>query len=214
MKINIGEYKNYIGPYQIAENILFWLDRHESDTVHNFGRFLSGNHDSILNNFCEWIQSKRSRKIDVRIDSYDTWSMDSTLSYIIAPMLKQLKETKHGIPMSMSAFEYDSNSTQGSFEFYSDTDQCVFDTAEKQWNEILDKMIWAFEQNNIGWEDKYTKQSAELDMKEYPEDEGKECVPIRWKTEGEYDLEGMKLHLEKIEEGYKLFGEYFSNLWD
>jgi hypothetical protein len=28
------------------------------------------------------------RKIDVRIDKYDTWNMDSTLAYIILPMLK------------------------------------------------------------------------------------------------------------------------------
>ena len=34
----------------------------------------------------------------VKIDYWDTWSMDHTLSYIIVPMLKQLKATKHGAP--------------------------------------------------------------------------------------------------------------------
>jgi len=38
------------------------------------------------------------RVIDVHIDEFDTWSMDDTLSHIILPMLKQLKETKHGAP--------------------------------------------------------------------------------------------------------------------
>ena len=38
------------------------------------------------------------RKIVIHIDDYDTWSMDHTLAPIIAPMLKQLKATKHGAP--------------------------------------------------------------------------------------------------------------------
>ena len=36
------------------------------------------------------------RKIDVQLDKFDTWNMDDTLAHIILPMLKQLKETKHG----------------------------------------------------------------------------------------------------------------------
>ena len=41
---------------------------------------------------------KNETKISVHIDNFDTWSMDYTLSYIIEPMLKQLKVTKHGAP--------------------------------------------------------------------------------------------------------------------
>ena len=41
---------------------------------------------------------ERDRKIQVRIDPWDTWNMDQTLSYIILPMLKQLRATKHGAP--------------------------------------------------------------------------------------------------------------------
>src|SRR6056300_1762589 len=40
--------------------------------------------------------AKQTEKI--RIDPWDTWSMDHTLAPIILPMLKQLKETKHGAP--------------------------------------------------------------------------------------------------------------------
>ena len=43
-------------------------------------------------------RKERKQKITVRIDKYDTWSMDHTLAPIILPMLKQLKETKHGSP--------------------------------------------------------------------------------------------------------------------
>ena len=50
------------------------------------------------------------------IHPWDTWDMDYTLSYIITPMLEQLKETKHGYPSNLTL---------------------------ERWNEILDEMIWA-----------------------------------------------------------------------
>lgn len=55
---------------------------------------------------------------EVVIDEWDTWSVDVTLAYIIAPLLRKLKETAHGYPSSLT---------------------------EVRWNEILDEMIWAFE---------------------------------------------------------------------
>jgi len=79
------------------------------------------------------------QKIEVHIDPWDTWSMDHTLAPIILPMLKQLKETKHGAP-------------------YVDPDDCPKDLRPKEQNEydtddthfarwdwVLDEMIYAFD---------------------------------------------------------------------
>ena len=52
------------------------------------------------------------------IHSWDTWSMDHTLSYIIVPMLQQLKDTTHSYPSNLNSVD--------------------------EWYEILDEMIWAF----------------------------------------------------------------------
>jgi hypothetical protein len=57
--------------------------------------------------------------VEVIIHDYDVWSMDSTLAHIIVPMLKKLKETQHGHPSNLT---------------------------EEEWDEKLDEMIWAFEQ--------------------------------------------------------------------
>ena len=82
---------------------------------------------------------KRTQKIKVRIDRWDTWSMDHTLAPIILPMLIQLKETKHGAP-------------------YVDIDDCPKDLRPKEqdeygtddthfarWDWVLDEMIYAFD---------------------------------------------------------------------
>ena len=67
-----------------------------------------------------WIWfDRRTQKIKVRIDKWDTWSMDHTLAHIVLPMLVQLKATQHGHPA---------------------------DLTEQEWDEILDEMIWAFKQ--------------------------------------------------------------------
>ena len=78
----MGPYKNWIGPYQIADLLQkVGVSENQCDKL---GDWIA---DTQLSNFCNWVESKRKRKIQVRIDKYDTWSMDVTLSYIIIPML-------------------------------------------------------------------------------------------------------------------------------
>jgi hypothetical protein len=135
MKINIGPYINWIGPYQIAEKILFWKDRYKDDSVHNFGTWLASNskgEDSYLMQFCTWVQSKRNRKISIKIDNYDVWGMDTTLAMIIHPMLVKLKQQKHG-------FGYIANEDVP--EELKDPQDTY---CEKKYNWFLDELIWAF----------------------------------------------------------------------
>jgi hypothetical protein len=66
MKVKISNYTTWYGPYQIAGILLFWMDK-EDDRVHNFGKWLS---KTWLNEFCEWVHSKKKRKIDVEHGSY------------------------------------------------------------------------------------------------------------------------------------------------
>ncbi len=218
MRVIIGPYKEWIGPYQLAEMLLFWMDKYEDDRVHNFGTWLAGGKDqkSFLSKACSWLDSKKKRKMKIHIDKWDTWNMDSTLSPIILPMLKQLKATKHGSPMCSPYFDQTSNSAQYSFDFYADGDEAAWNAGHQAWEDIMDKMIWSFEQlqPDYDWEDQYTLVKPELDMKKYPEDEGKMVVPVRWKVQGVTDWDARRKHQERIDEGLKLFGEYYQSLWD
>ena len=87
------------------------------------------------------------RKIDVQIDGFDTWSLDHTLANIIYPALLQLKATKHGVPSEIvSDVGGEDYVSQESFDFYKETHQESWEIAAKRWDDILDKMIWSFEQ--------------------------------------------------------------------
>lgn len=218
MKVKIGKYKSWIGPYQIAEKILFWMGKDKDDRVHDFGRWLSEGKDgneSWLSKLCIWVDSKRSRTVKVHIDSWDTWNMDSTLAVIILPMLKQLKETKHGSPGDMNGFKYvSSNSSQKCFDFYRDDDDVAWNVGHLEWVDILDKIIWSFEQlqPDVDWEAQYWLVHPELDIGDEVSEDG--TCPVKWKVKGEADWEGRRQHAERIQEGLELFGKYYQNLWD
>ena len=234
MKVKIGPYRSWIGPYQIAEKLCFWARKEEDeygfkrtpDWVHDFGTWLSGGEDgeSLLLKICQWVESKKKRKVKIHIDQYDTWSMDHTLALIVLPMLKQLKETKHGstnvdledVPESMRCTSFEEYDSQLSFEFYHKPDsQKVQCDVHDRWNWVMDEMIWAFEQIvDEDWEQQYWITNPEIDFTKYPEDEGKEITPVRWKVKGECDWEGRRKHQERIDNGLKLFGKYFQGLWD
>ena len=214
MKIYIGPYKNFFGPYQLAEIICFWArsvkDEYgvedKPEWVCDFGEWLAygsiekkekredtdfssilnkmserDKHKTWLHKFLVWVDSKRSRKIKIKIDKYDTWSMDSTLAYIITPMLKQLKETKHGAPcVDDKDVPKELRSTSAPPKKNNwDVDANHF----KRWDWVLDEMIWSFEQ----------KLSDEL---------LDDCAP-------EYEK-----HYKRLNNGFMLFGKYYQSLWD
>ena len=164
-----------------------------------------------------------SQRVKVEIERHDTYSLDHTLAYIILPALIQLRDTQHGIPTQFATVGGEDYEAQDSFDFYKDSHKESFDTAIERWNEVLDKMIWSFQQIVCDdWEEKYRHGKAEYDTK--PSDPI--LNPLTGKLEETYqlvdknpdshwtDYEGMRVHEERIQEGLELFGKYYKHLWD
>ena len=156
---------------------------------------------------------EKQRKIDVRIDPWDTWNMDSTLVPIILPMLKQLKEKKHGSAGSMPAFAYDSNKSQFSFDFYAEDDNLAWDIGHDQWNDVMDKMIWSFEQLDTDWESQFHSGVHDILWEKIP---GTDLTEMKRGPNDthKFDMKGYEAHLERMREGFRLFGEHYMDLWD
>jgi len=157
---------------------------------------------SVYNVF-NWLWfDRRTQKIKVRIDKWDTWSMDSTLAHIVLPMLVQLKRTKHGAPwVAVADVPKELRPTKKDINAYNKngtTDKNFF----KRWDWILDEMIWAFNQKcRDSWEDDYY---------EYADDDTEQFgLKLQWE-----DREGQKAHQQRMTNGFNLFGKYYENLWD
>lgn len=95
--------------------------------------------------------TSKTKTIDVQIDTYDTWNMDVTLAHIIVPMLKQLKESKHGAPFVDMA---DVPEHLRAEIVDGETDDKHFD----RWDWVMGEMIFAFQSKvTDNWDDEFWK---------------------------------------------------------
>jgi hypothetical protein len=204
MYVKIGPYKEWWGPYQIANLIPFASE----ETRDKIGDWLA---DTWVSDLCERIHKIRGeRDIKVRIDKYDTWSMDHTLAYIILPMLKQLQETKHGSQL-VDDEDLPPYMRYGNPDGY---DNWV----HYRWEWVLNEMIFAFESKlDDSWEDRFyhgePKYNWELVSKN--EEEDSECYTVKQLNPDYWiDMDGYKLYNDRIQNGFRLFGKYYQGLWD
>lgn len=206
MKVVLGPYTNWIGPYQIAEKILFWMDKHTDDRVHNFGTWLSENRrgeDSLLMKLCTWSNKLKKRQEYVRIDRYDHWNADHTLAVIIVPLLKALRANKHGSGMidDCDVPEHLRSTSAPPLENSWDTD----DNLHRRYAWFLDEVIWAFEQHTCEAEtDKFYDHGEKI-----PGESLMDSV-ARIKV----DEAGLRAHCERKQHAFMMFGKYFQTLWD
>ena len=239
MKVKIGTYTKWVGPYQLAELLCFWAKPVKSEYdfeskpqwVHNFGEWLAHGsvepdakvgeitswdrerHDTLLSKCLTWIHSKQKRTVKVHIDRWDTWSMDHTLGYIVLPMLKQLNEKKHGAPfVDDKDVPAELRSTAAPpKENEWDTDENHF----KRWDWVMGEMIFAFETKAGSledWEDQFHTGEHDIQWKQL---ENGNSEMIRGpKDTSKYDMKGRKAYQKRISNGFRLFGKYFENLWD
>lgn len=175
-----------------------------------------------LSQAIQWVLDRVHPEIKViKIDRWDSWSMDHTLSPIILPMLKQLKATKHGSPFvdDEDVPEHLRSTAAPAKENEWDTDENHF----KRWDWAMDEMIFAFEcKVDDSWEDQF--RSGEHDILWVPVDADGNEVP---KGEHKYyqmgkgpndtyqcDYDAMQLVEKRIQNGFRLFGKYYQALWD
>lgn len=215
MKIYVGPYRSWIGPYQIAEKILFWKDKDKDHSVHEFGTWLADkkNGDStILTKLCEWIHSKKKIKVKIKIHDYDVWGMDSTLARIILPMLVLLHSKKHGAPFvdDEDVPDHLKSTAAPPKENEYDTDQNHF----LRWHWVMSELIWTFTQlhPDTDWEDQYHTGVHDIRWKKL--DSGMSQMFTGPNDTHVFDMEGWKKHQDRINNGTRLFGRYYMSLWD
>lgn len=236
MKVNIGKYKSWFGPYQLAELICFWVPEtkdefggpQKPEWVHKFGEWLA--HGSIqkqsdigeivrwtddrpatkLYRFLTWIHNLRSRKISVKIESHDVWSLDTTLALIILPALRKLQTSKQGAPIvdDDDVPEHIRSTAAPSKANEWDVDGFHFE----RWDWVLDEIVWTFEQildDNADM--KFVSGNCDIRWKKLEND----CSEMVFGPEHTQvtDHEGQANWTKRKQNGLRLFGKYYESLW-
>ena len=165
-----------------------------------------------LGRFPKSVNAKR--KISIKIDAWDTWSMDHSLAYIVHPMLIQLQKTKQGSPLvdDQDVPEELRSTSAPPKEFEYDTD----DNHHKRWEWILNEMIWAFSQK-IDDDADMQFHSGNHDLQFKVIEVGGETFHEMVKGPNDthvFDKEGYDAWQARKANGFKLFGKYFEALWD
>ena len=127
-------------------------------------------------------------KREIRRTGYcyaELMDLDRCIAAFILPRLIAYKAEKyHGIPNGLMP-----DPTGPNFDF---TNTSAFDIASAKWDEMVDKMIWSFNEILHG-ENDLMHQDGMLDRPDYREIE--------------------KAHYARIREGMDLFAEYIQALW-
>jgi len=213
MKVYLSNYRNHwLSPYTILKTICFW--EKDEDQIYNLNEEVDNPYVkwvNFLNPICgawqKFLDFIHPRFNYVKIDRWDTWSMDHTLAHIIHPMLVQLNKTKHGAPYTEDSDvpEYLRSYMAQPKENEWDTDSLHF----MRWDWILNEMIWAFEQELKDDDESQFFDDSECGDEKFP-----------WNKDGQYvsklklDKEGLEAHQKRKANGFRLFGRYYQNLWD
>jgi len=241
MKVYFSKYRDHwISPYTILDYMFFWTEwsrcsRDRSlqaaiDDMEGTKKYVEhpewverwSDRLTPISRAIQWVLDRVHPEIRyVKIDRWDTWSMDHTLGHIALPMLKQLRDTKHGAPHTddEDVPEYLRSHMAQPKENEWDTDSLHF----MRWDWILDEMIFAFEHKlDDSWQDQY--RSGEFDTVWVPVDKDGNEVP---KGEHKYyrmedgpkhtyqcDYDAIRRVEERIQNGFRLFGKYYQALWD
>ena len=192
MKVYIGPYRNYLGPYQLAEKICFWASSDvlgdRPNYVSRFGDWLAER--DLLMRVLHWIDDCKKRTVQVKIHEYDAWNADHTLALIALPLLKALQAQPY-----TSGRVDDEDVPEHLRRPPGQQDYVVDDAWHQRWQYVLNEIIFAFESKHTDWEDAFFT------------DRGGTFEDIK------FDREGHELYQARITNGFRLFGKYYEALW-
>lgn len=201
MKIYIGPYSHWLRPGTWYRDCVLWYfgfgrsvdaDTFNVDAYDALVEKIQDSwiYDKVLMAVERWVDNNTKRKISVKIHDYDVWSMDDTLGHIILPMLKLLREKKHGYPHvdDEDVVEHLRSTSAPPLTQEQINAGWSDENANARWEWVLGEMIWAFEQMDPDADDGFFA--------------------------GGYDKAGHITWQDRKTRGFVLFGKYFQALWD
>lgn len=209
MKVKLGKYTKWWGPYQIAD-LLFAnpptvVDESDETWRHRWSDALGSwlaNREWLVK-LCEWIHKRRQRMVYVKIDYWDTWNMDDTLRHIIGPMLVQLRATKQG---SGFVDDEDVPAHLRSTACAKPPNEWDLDANfHRRYEWVLDELIWVFGTDHA---------EAEGQFYQFKKREPGEKFSSLLDSLESMDVDGYNAYQARVQNAYRLFGKYYQTLWD
>lgn len=185
--------------YDVCEYI--GLSDYGASQVHDFlYKYLLINQ---INKILQWWAKPR-----FILEGHDTWSLDYTLAPIILEGLKRIKDINSGSPF----VDYDDVPEYLRPSYKPDDSWCYVDHFyHARWRWVLNEMIFAFEcKTSDNYLDEYYTSYGEYHSEELLDSDLNILV---WDRDSVVDRPGIEAIEKRIQNGFKLFGKYYQNLW-
>jgi hypothetical protein len=204
MRVHIGPHNHWFKPCSWVKRALAWWyeKNNKNNAVNAYETAIEVARKWFwwLQRIENWVDARTTRKISVRIDSYDVWNAEHTLALIILPTLEVLRTVGSSSPLIEDADvpeELRAKEKPGPGG--------AWENAEKKWAWVLDEMIWSFQQIvDESSDDKFFTHYDEPD----PQEDSIFPHRIDFDENGYRDWEARKRR------GLVLFGKYYEALWD
>ena len=234
MRVRIGKYVHWFTVTRAEDKYLEWrfnkpawdIDNRDHTKLDKIVLKLLDGWQNVLHYTVNQIQKRRERKVRVHLDPWDAWDANTTLSYIILPLLEKLKEEKYGAPFvdtkDVPKELRDKKLTKKQKERGE-----VGDKHFERWDYVLDAMIYSFREvseHNPGEEEFFTGESdtvftaVDADGNEVDEDTYDGFMLYRMdkgpNDTRQVDWEGLDKYKERVDYGLRMFGKYYLALWN
>ena len=153
------------------------------------------------------------RKNVVEIDDYDAWNCDYTLAQIAHPLLVKLKEKKHGAPIVED--ENVPEELRSTSCAPKENEWDIDDNHFKRWDWVLDEIIFAMQEIANGNENEppYHTKTGTMEFGEIDPKKGTGPLIFNgWESTPE-SIASNKAYHDRVQNGCRLFGLQFQNLW-
>jgi len=156
----------------------------------------------VLNKTINPLNEFRGQKIRVYVEDHDIYSADYTIACMALPILEKLRDEKHGYPMiepdDIEGMPEELKPTKEELQEYSEN-YTPDSLAEARWNWVLNEVIFAMECiTDDSWEDEFFAWEDPNNM-----------MSLKM-----IDKEGYDAKQERINRGFRLFGQFYRALWD
>jgi len=213
MKVYIGPYINWFGPYQIAD-LLRYVGVGE-ERRHSIGQWLD--EKTPIGAICGAWHGMLKREVNVQIHKYDVWNVDTTLAIITLPLLKKFRTEINGapdvddedVPESLRRAAADPMTEEEIANYHTDSNW------HRRWAWVVDEIIWAYTQHHpdTDWESQYHHGVVDFKFNEVDPVTKLGELTRTDKDTSWFDADGYAKHQARIDNGMRLFGKYYKSLW-
>ena len=155
-----------------------------------------------------WLRKKR-QKWTTGFPHEEFWDFKSALANWALPRLKHMKDNLHGYPSCLISEEKWEEISAGK-EIVDEGRNIREEHGMKEWNKILDKIIWSFENHdNEPMPTKPENYDPRCKMTKY--DDG--STEYEHLDDRPWDWTECEAHDKKVQEGLDLFAKHYKDLW-